>query len=195
MEFFQVVFVGLQNSGKTTLLQILSNKTPARSISTIGLKVCRIKIDDLNFNIKCWDLGGQSQYRSEWSQYVRGCDCIVYIVDSNAIFLFPDAKHELHRLLDDNKELATKPLLVISNKIDLEPHASESILIKGIVRLLFIILVSFRTHISFLSILELNLDGLDNPWTVIQFSVLKTVHLSDIVQWLIERSGVSTKRK
>lgn len=34
--------------------------------------------------MKCWDIGGQAQYRSEWGRYTRGCDVIVYVVDAHA---------------------------------------------------------------------------------------------------------------
>jgi len=54
------------------------------------------------------------QYR--WGRYTRGCNVILFVVDTNAIHLFPDAKTELHRLLED-KELATTPVLVVANKI------------------------------------------------------------------------------
>jgi Arf/Sar family protein len=80
--------------------------------------------------MKCWDLGGQSQYRSEWGRYTKGCNVILFVVDSNALHLLPDAKAELHRLLED-QELATTPILVVANKIDLDPHVSEQDLVKG----------------------------------------------------------------
>jgi len=35
--------------------------------------------------MKCWDIGGQEQYRSEWGRYVRGCDVMVYVVDSHDV--------------------------------------------------------------------------------------------------------------
>lgn len=95
--------------------------------------------------MKCWDLGGQSQYRGEWGRYTRGCNCILFVVDTAAMDLLPSVKQELHRLLDDRyilksnhspsnpwfRELATTPILVVANKIDLEPHATEQFLIKG----------------------------------------------------------------
>jgi ADP-ribosylation factor-like protein 8 len=99
--------------------------------------------------MKCWDLGGQSQYRAEWGRYTRGCNVIIFVVDANAMGILPDAKIELHRLLEDRydppalnshlilftllllRELATTPLLVVANKIDLEPHATEPELIRG----------------------------------------------------------------
>lgn len=102
--------------------------------------------------MKCWDLGGQSQYRAEWGRfeilskfcvffviltaacarrYTRGCDVVIFVVDTNAMHLLPDAKAELHRLLED-RELSNTALLVVANKIDLEPHATEAQLIKGV---------------------------------------------------------------
>jgi Arf/Sar family protein len=123
----EVVLVGLENSGKTTLLQVLSDGNPVETAPTIGLNVRMVKRGGVQ--MKCWDLGGQSQYRQEWGRYTRGCNVIIFVVDSNALHLLPDAKTELHRLLED-KELALTPLLVVSNKIDLDPHATEQFLIK-----------------------------------------------------------------
>ena len=80
--------------------------------------------------MKCWDLAGGEQYRNEWGRFTKGCDVIIFVVDANAMYLLPDAKKELHRLLED-KELARTALLVVANKIDLEPHASEPQLIRG----------------------------------------------------------------
>jgi len=40
------------------------------------------------------------------------------------------ARAELHRLLED-PELSSTPILVVSNKIDLEPHITEQELIRG----------------------------------------------------------------
>ncbi len=122
--------MGLESSGKTTLLQVLSDGKPVETAPTIGLNVRMVKRGGVN--MKCWDLGGQSQYREEWGRYTRGCDAILFVVDTNATHLFSEAKKELHRLLED-KDLATTPLLIVANKVDLEPHASEATLIKGIV--------------------------------------------------------------
>lgn len=159
----EVVLVGLENSGKTTLLSVLSDGKPVETAPTIGLNVKMVKRGGVQ--MKCWDLGGQSQYRQEWGRYTRGCNVIVFVIDANAIHLLPDAKAELHRLLED-RELATTPLLVVSNKIDLEPHASEQVLIK-----------------------ELNLDYIsDNPWIIIPCSALKVINIDNIVTWLVNQA-------
>ncbi|RHY15343.1 hypothetical protein DYB37_006968 [Aphanomyces astaci] len=67
----------------------------------------------------------------------------------------------------ENRELATTPLLVLANKIDLEPHISEPELIR-----------------------ELNLDYIvDNPWLVIPISALRLVNIDQVIQWLMKQSG------
>jgi ADP-ribosylation factor-like protein 8 len=86
-------------SGKTTLLQVLSDGRPAETAPTIGLNVRMVKRGGIT--MKCWDLGGQSQYRAEWGRYTRGCNVIIFVVDANAIDILPDVKIELHRLLED----------------------------------------------------------------------------------------------
>lgn len=124
----EVVIVGLGNSGKTTLLHVLSDGTPIETVPTIGLNVRLIQRGGVK--MKCWDLAGGEQYRDEWARFTKGCDVIVFVVDANAMHLLPEAKKELHRLLED-RELAKTALLIVANKIDLEPHASEPLLIRG----------------------------------------------------------------
>jgi len=159
----EVVLVGLENSGKTTLLSVLADGRPMETAPTIGLNVKMVKRGGVQ--MKCWDLGGQSQYRQEWGRYTRGCNVIIFVIDASAMHLLPDAKAELHRLLED-RELATTPLLVVSNKIDLEPHATEQMLIK-----------------------ELNLDYIsDNPWIIIPTSALRTTNVDKVVEWLVAQS-------
>mmetsp|Transcript_61636 Transcript_61636/g.108283 ORF Transcript_61636/g.108283 Transcript_61636/m.108283 type:complete len:180 (-) Transcript_61636:1260-1799(-) len=165
----EVVIVGLGNCGKTTLLHVLSDGVPVQTVPTVGLNVRMIKKGGVQ--MKCWDLAGGEQYRSEWGRFTKGCDVIIFVVDANAIHLLPDAKMELHRLLED-KELARTAVLVVANKIDLEPHASEPLLIR-----------------------ELNLDYIvDNPWMIIPCSALKTINIEEIIQWLIKEADKPSKR-
>lgn len=89
---------------------------------------------------------------------------IIFVVDSHALESIPLARKELHRLLED-RELATTPVLVVSNKIDLDPHISEGDLIR-----------------------DLNLDYItENPWIVIPISALKVVNVDQVLQWLIRQ--------
>ena len=94
------------------------------TVPTIGLNVKLVKKG--NVKMKCWDIGGQEQYRSEWGRYTRGCDVIIFVVDSNATDKISTARRELHRLLED-RQLATTPLLILANKIDLTPTCPNQI--------------------------------------------------------------------
>ncbi|RHY08220.1 hypothetical protein DYB36_001183 [Aphanomyces astaci] len=154
--------LSLIRSGKTTLLNVMAMGHPVETCPTIGLNVKLVKKGGVQ--MKCWDIGGQAQYRSEWGRYTRGCDVIIYVVDANAVC--SKTKCELSSS-DLCMELATTPLLVLANKIDLEPHISEPELIR-----------------------ELNLDYIvDNPWLVIPISALRLVNIDQVIQWLMKQSG------
>lgn len=49
----------------------------------IGLNIKQVKKGGVQ--IKCWDLGGQAAYRSEWGRYIKGTGCICYVVDTHAV--------------------------------------------------------------------------------------------------------------
>ena len=63
--------------------------------------------------MKCWDIGGQAQYRTEWSRYCKGCDVVLFVVDAAAPQKLATAKKELHKLLDDGS-IGSTPLLVLA---------------------------------------------------------------------------------
>lgn len=158
----EVVLVGLENAGKTTFVNVMAMGNSVETVPTIGLNVKIVKKG--NVKMKCWDIGGQEQYRGEWGRYTRGCDVIIFVVDSFATEKIATARRELHRLLED-RQLATTPLLILSNKIDLSPHLSESDLIR-----------------------ELNLEYItDNPWLIIPISAVKQTNIDQVVQWLVKQ--------
>ena len=67
----EVVLVGLENSGKTTLLNVLAAGRPVETCPTIGLNVKLVRKGGVQ--MKCWDIGGQAQYRSECINSVQRC--------------------------------------------------------------------------------------------------------------------------
>jgi Arf/Sar family protein len=147
------------NSGKTTLLSVLANGQPVETVPTIGLNVKVFKKGRVN--MKCWDIGGQEQYRSEWSRYTKGCDVVLYVVDAAAPQKLPTAKKELHKLLDDGS-IGNTPLLVLANKIDIEPHVGESELIE-------------RLQLNYV---------METPWMVLPISALQVTNMDQVVEWL-----------
>ena len=159
----EMCLVGLENSGKTTLLNVLSVGHPIETFPTVGLNVKMVKKQGVQ--LKVWDLGGQERFRSEWGRYTQGCDCIIYCVDSSDFQRADLSKRELHKLLED-KALHQLPLLVCLNKIDLEPHMSKEECIQ-----------------------YLNLSSVtENPWLVIPISALRQTNINDVVDWLVRNS-------
>ena len=152
-----MVIIGLENSGKSTLLSALTNGQPTDTVPTIGLNVKVIQKGRVQ--MKCWDIGGQVQYRSEWSQYCKGCDVVLFVVDAAAPQKLSTARKELHKLLGS---IGSKPLLVLANKIDIKPHVGESELIEE---------------------LQLNYVS-ETPWLVLPISALHVTNLDQVVEWL-----------
>jgi ADP-ribosylation factor-like protein 8 len=64
-----------------------------------------------------------------WERYCRGVNAIVFIVDIADVELIPQAKDELHALME-NVTLANIPLLVLGNKSDLPQKLSVDELIE-----------------------------------------------------------------
>ena len=115
----ELTLVGLQNSGKTTLVNVIANGTVGYNedmIPTVGFNMK--KVTKGNVTIKLWDIGGQPRFRSMWERYCRGVNAIVYVVDAADSEKFEATKKELHELLS-KPPLAEIPLLVLGNKNDL----------------------------------------------------------------------------
>ena len=113
----ELTLVGLQNSGKTTLVSVIANGQFTEDlIPTVGFNMR--KVTKGSVVMKLWDLGGQARFRSMWERYCRGVNAIVYVVDSADHSKIPQAKTELHSLLE-RPLLAGIPVLVLGNKNDL----------------------------------------------------------------------------
>jgi len=120
----EVVIVGLENSGKSTLLSVLASGAAQETVPTVGMDVKLVKRGGLQ--MKCWDIGGQAQYRQEWGRYTRGCDVVIFVLDTSARDRVATARQELHRLLEDSG-LATTPILVCANKVGRETCGAGTI--------------------------------------------------------------------
>lgn len=116
-EEMEVTLVGLQNSGKTTLVNVLaSGNFTEDMIPTVGFNMR--KISKGRVSLKIWDIGGQPRFRSMWERYCRGVNAIVFVVDAADSGRMETAKNELHNLLD-KPQMVGIPVLVLGNKNDL----------------------------------------------------------------------------
>ncbi|KAI8590561.1 ADP-ribosylation factor-like protein 8A [Geranomyces variabilis] len=113
----ELTLVGLQNSGKTTLVNVVANGSFTEDmIPTVGFNMRKVTKGAVV--MKLWDLGGQARFRSMWERYCRGVNAIVFVLDAADHEKLPAAKAELHQLLE-KPQLASIPVLVLGNKNDL----------------------------------------------------------------------------
>ncbi|OAX77880.1 hypothetical protein ACJ72_07815 [Emergomyces africanus] len=92
-EEYSVLLLGLDNAGKTTLLNQIkalflptdSNNAspqplPGKTVPTVGQNVATIPLPDMY--LKIWDIGGQISMRGLWQSYYSSCHAIIFVVDS-----------------------------------------------------------------------------------------------------------------
>ena len=123
-EEFRILMLGLDYSGKTTILYQLKMNETVKTIPTIGFNVETIS-DKMHNNYTIWDVGGQDKLRCLWKHYYSNTDGIIYVVDSNDQDRMDDNADIIKNLCNE-EELKNCPILVFANKQDLNGALSPS---------------------------------------------------------------------
>ncbi|KRX04149.1 P-loop containing nucleoside triphosphate hydrolase [Pseudocohnilembus persalinus] len=124
----ELSIVGLQNAGKTTLVNTMATgKFEEDTIPTIGLNHRQLKKGKVS--MKLYDLGGQPRFRESWEKYCRSADVIIFVVDSADMSNLDTASTQLHQLIS-YPSLEGIPLLVLGNKNDLKESLQEQQLVE-----------------------------------------------------------------
>ena len=114
---FNLMIVGLNNSGKTTILYKMKQAEVHETTPTIGHNIEEIKVK--NVSIKAWDLSGQERMRNVWKHYYETVSGIVFVVDCADRERISDVNDELAKIVLD---CPRTPLLILANKQD-QPEA------------------------------------------------------------------------
>eukprot|EP00441_Pelagodinium_beii_P015063 CAMPEP_0197673088 /NCGR_PEP_ID=MMETSP1338-20131121/80329_1 /TAXON_ID=43686 ORGANISM="Pelagodinium beii, Strain RCC1491" /NCGR_SAMPLE_ID=MMETSP1338 /ASSEMBLY_ACC=CAM_ASM_000754 /LENGTH=124 /DNA_ID=CAMNT_0043253293 /DNA_START=69 /DNA_END=439 /DNA_ORIENTATION=- len=95
-----IIVVGLDNSGKSTLLNYLKPKKASsyEVVPTVGFSVEQFGKSGLQFT--AFDMSGQGRYRSLWEKYYTDVQAIIFVVDSTDRIRMCVAKDELTQMLD-----------------------------------------------------------------------------------------------
>ncbi|XP_048346689.1 ADP-ribosylation factor-like protein 10 [Sphaerodactylus townsendi] len=111
---FQVLVLGLDGAGKSSILHYVSNSEAKRCIfPTQGFNF--VQLQDSGLQVDLLEVGGSQNLRFYWNQYLSKAHILVFVVDAADIPRLPTARQELHCLLAEDAQL---PLIVLANKQD-----------------------------------------------------------------------------
>lgn len=117
-----LVFLGVDDAGKTSLLQVLATGLIRQNNPTWHPSKDTLTLGSTTF--QAIDLGGHRQARKLWQNYFHALDGIVFIVDAANPTRFEEVKAELHTVLMD-EAIAGTPILILGNKIDKHGAVNE----------------------------------------------------------------------
>lgn len=166
----RILFLGLDNAGKTTLLHMLKDDRVAQHVPTLHPHSEELVVGRIRF--VTFDLGGHETARRIWRDYFAAVDAVVFIVDGSDRTRFTEAREELSRLLE-SEELSGVPIVVLGNKIDKPQAASEDELRDSL---------GMPTHVTYGR--ERRTDPNIRPVEIFMCSVIKRMGYAEAFQWL-----------
>jgi len=118
----KLVFLGLDNAGKTTLLRLLTTGQVSVHAPTQYPHSEDFNVGNVSF--KGFDLGGHTSARAVWRSYLAKVNGIVFVIDSSDQKRLPEARDELSAILRSD-EVSHVPICIIGNKVDKKDALSE----------------------------------------------------------------------
>merc|ERR1711988_180919 len=169
-----VLCVGLDNSGKSTVINWLKPKkaNAVEVVPTVGFSVEEFTKNNLSFTV--FDMSGQGRYRNLWEHYYKEAGGVIFVIDSTDKVRMCVAKDELDALLA-HPDVASKPnipIVFFANKMDLPMALSPVDCVQA-----------------------LELDKItDKPWHITASNALTGEGLDEGVTWLGDQMARMAKK-
>ena len=158
-----IVFLGLDNAGKSALLHVLKTDRVTQTRPTSHPHSEELKMGNLVLNT--YDLGGHVTARKIWKDYFPAVSAILFLVDSVDTKRFPEAYEELVKILE-TPELVNIPIAILGNKIDMAGAVSIEELKEAL-------------HYD-----ELLADNENRPMEIFMVSVTKKIGFTQALEWI-----------
>ncbi|TFF86866.1 MAG: GTP-binding protein [Promethearchaeota archaeon] len=135
MPLKKIVFLGVDNAGKSTILNVLSEKYSLISNQKPTVKVERRKMENLfGYDIINWDFPGQKQLREEYLKDIGrtliNTDLIMYIIDVQDYRRIMDSIKFFKLVINNLKknDILNLPIFVLCHKLDPDVMNDETFL-------------------------------------------------------------------
>jgi small GTP-binding protein len=125
----RVMIMGLDASGKTSILYRWKLCQLVTTIPTLGFNVETVKNDNVELCI--WDVGGCDKIRPLWRHYFMNTQALVFVVDMQDRERIKEVREELERVIVE-KELFGVPILLLLNKIDGENVMTDDFVLREV---------------------------------------------------------------
>ena len=120
---FYILIIGLDNAGKTTLLERIKSLYTHRTFSsqhiipTVGMNASHIDFPEARITFQ--DLGGARELHKIWESYYADAHGIIFVMDAGDRARLEECQETLERVLSRD-EVEGAPLLMLANKMDRE---------------------------------------------------------------------------
>lgn len=166
----RVLVLGLDNAGKTTIINNLMGGDPLKVAPTMGFQIHTLPWRDYTMNI--WDVGGQTSLRSFWGNYFDKLDVIIWVVDSVQQLKLQELYSELRDKVIKQDQLQGILFVVLANKVD---KLNES---------------GRQTICAYLEdMLKLNQDISSSKYTIRAVLGSTGEGLTDAMDWIVQNCG------
>jgi small GTP-binding protein len=162
---FSVVWLGLEASGKSSLIERITKDEFVSTSPTIGLNVSSSVFEGIKI-VNC-DLSGHKSFRSIWDSLIVGHpDILVYVIDASEHSMLDEVQKVLSSYVLKTEVLKGIPILFVLNKQDVMGAISEE---------------QMTAELSLSKLVE------DRESKVLQASAKTGKGIPDMLRWILEQ--------